>query len=76
MGPSCFFPEKNNALTFDALQDCDNLCYGVHTEQCATPELLNVATGKDSGASGGFGGHSTALFLMSAVAALLVGRPL
>jgi len=57
-------------------QDCDNLCYGVHTEQCATPELLNVATGKDSGASGGFGGHSAALLLLSAAAALLVGRPL
>jgi len=34
-------------------QDCDNLCYGVHTEQCATPELFSIATGKDSGGAGG-----------------------
>lgn len=32
-------------------QDCDNLCYGVHSEQCATKQLFTIATGKDSSAS-------------------------
>uniref|UniRef100_A0A6T8PDX0 FZ domain-containing protein n=2 Tax=Hemiselmis andersenii TaxID=464988 RepID=A0A6T8PDX0_HEMAN len=34
-------------------QDCDNLCYGVHTEKCATPALFTIATGKDSAAGRG-----------------------
>ena len=24
-------------------QDCDNLCYGVHSETCATKVLMNIS---------------------------------
>lgn len=56
-------------------QDCDNLCYGVHTEQCATPELFTIATGKDSGSS--VGPLPSMLFaLASAAAAVVTGKRL
>mmetsp|Transcript_41555 Transcript_41555/g.98517 ORF Transcript_41555/g.98517 Transcript_41555/m.98517 type:complete len:306 (-) Transcript_41555:141-1058(-) len=37
-------------------QDCENLCYGVHSEQCATKDLFQIATGKDAGAPRAAGG--------------------
>mmetsp|Transcript_14528 Transcript_14528/g.29037 ORF Transcript_14528/g.29037 Transcript_14528/m.29037 type:complete len:354 (+) Transcript_14528:247-1308(+) len=44
--------ECSRLLSSDCLfmlsQDCDNLCYGVHSEQCATKSLYQIATGKDS----------------------------
>jgi len=54
-------------------QDCENLCYGVHSEQCATKSLYQIATGKDSGA---MSRHASALslLLMAALAVFIPAR--
>jgi hypothetical protein len=59
-------------------QDCENLCYGVHSEQCANKELYQIATGKDAGSprsAGGSGWLGAALAATLALTAVLAPRP-
>lgn len=52
-------------------QDCDNLCYGVHSEKCATKELFGIATGHDSSSS--TTRHCTVLTMALALLCLIIG---
>lgn len=66
----------NELLSKDCLymltQDCDNLCYGVHSETCATKALYSIATGKNSAAPPRVCSSSLPLF-WSLVLALVSG---
>jgi len=39
----------SNDCLFMLSQDCNNLCDGVHSDQCANHQLYQIATGKESG---------------------------
>mmetsp|Transcript_6719 Transcript_6719/g.15679 ORF Transcript_6719/g.15679 Transcript_6719/m.15679 type:complete len:352 (-) Transcript_6719:93-1148(-) len=57
-------------------QDCANLCYGVHSEQCATKSLYQIATGKESAASRHVTHGLFSLFATALCAAFLSARAL